>query len=360
MKRLGASAAKLLVYYHPDAPNAADQERLVAEVGRRVPRGRPRAVPRAALVRAGRRQAAGRGPPACRRRDGGPADRAGRRHPQGGVPLRCRGDRRDPLGRGLRGAGRRDAGAVGAPLRWRRRRDVRAPGRGRVPRGRERRPGRADRCGRRRRRLPGQARDAFLAGAGRDRLARLTALVDDLAAPWRPRWTAARAPEPPGPGWYAAVLSPPPRCATSTCSSSASSTRTSSSRTLIPCPVFGQAERLVGDVRLTLGSSSAITACGAARLGPAGRDGRGRRRRPARPVRARGAHRPGRRHQRLPRRRGPAHGRLGRSSATAPIARSSPRWARSPTRARPTCPTRCSIARGTCTWAACSSSPGSP
>jgi sugar/nucleoside kinase (ribokinase family) len=34
-----------------------------------------------------------------------------------------------------------------------------------------------------------------------------------------------------------------------------------------PVPVFGQAERLVGDVRLTLGSSSAITACGAARLG---------------------------------------------------------------------------------------------
>ncbi|HUP54087.1 MAG TPA: tagatose 1,6-diphosphate aldolase [Methylomirabilota bacterium] len=29
-KRLGASAAKLLVYYHPEAPNAADQERLVA------------------------------------------------------------------------------------------------------------------------------------------------------------------------------------------------------------------------------------------------------------------------------------------------------------------------------------------
>jgi tagatose-1,6-bisphosphate aldolase len=31
-KRIGASAAKLLVYYHPDAANAADQERLVAEV----------------------------------------------------------------------------------------------------------------------------------------------------------------------------------------------------------------------------------------------------------------------------------------------------------------------------------------
>ena len=31
-KRIGASAAKLLVYYHPDASNAADQERLVADV----------------------------------------------------------------------------------------------------------------------------------------------------------------------------------------------------------------------------------------------------------------------------------------------------------------------------------------
>jgi tagatose 1,6-diphosphate aldolase len=31
-KRMGASAAKLLVYYHPDATNASDQERLVASV----------------------------------------------------------------------------------------------------------------------------------------------------------------------------------------------------------------------------------------------------------------------------------------------------------------------------------------
>ena len=51
VKRLGASAAKLLVYYHPDAVNAADQERLVAEVGGGLPRGGPRAVPGAALVR---------------------------------------------------------------------------------------------------------------------------------------------------------------------------------------------------------------------------------------------------------------------------------------------------------------------
>ena len=32
-------------------------------------------------------------------------------------------------------------------------------------------------------------------------------------------------------------------------------------------PVFGEVERLVGSVRLTVGSSSAIFACGAARLG---------------------------------------------------------------------------------------------
>jgi tagatose 1,6-diphosphate aldolase len=31
-KRMGASAAKLLVYYHPEASNAADQERLIADV----------------------------------------------------------------------------------------------------------------------------------------------------------------------------------------------------------------------------------------------------------------------------------------------------------------------------------------
>ena len=31
-KRMGASAAKLLIYFHPDAPNARDQERLVADV----------------------------------------------------------------------------------------------------------------------------------------------------------------------------------------------------------------------------------------------------------------------------------------------------------------------------------------
>jgi tagatose 1,6-diphosphate aldolase len=33
IKRMGAQGVKLLIYYHPDAPNAADQEALVAELG---------------------------------------------------------------------------------------------------------------------------------------------------------------------------------------------------------------------------------------------------------------------------------------------------------------------------------------
>ncbi len=33
ISRMGADGVKLLVYYHPDAPNAAEQEDLVAEVG---------------------------------------------------------------------------------------------------------------------------------------------------------------------------------------------------------------------------------------------------------------------------------------------------------------------------------------
>ena len=65
------------------------------------------------------------------------------------------------------------------------------------------------------------------------------------------------------------------------------------------------------------GASSAITACGAARLGPPGRDGRRRRRRRVRPVHARGAGRARHRRRGLPGRRGAADRRprhpLGRA-----------------------------------------------
>ena len=180
--------------------------------------------------------------------------------------------------------------AVGAAVRRRRRRDVRAPGRGRLPGGRERRArgaigvGRGGDAGR-----PG-ARTPFLAGAGRDRLAPARrARGRPRRVPWRPRWTAARAPEPPGPGWYAAVLSPPRRCATSTCSSSASSTRTSSSRTRTRAR---RSARPSGSSR-TSGSRSAARR----RSRPAGQPGSGLRVAmvgvvgddPLGPVRARGA-----------------------------------------------------------------------
>ena len=146
VKRIGASAAKLLVYYHPDAPNAAEQERLVAEVaaacreadlalfleplsfgldgGKLTGEERRRVV-----IETARRLTA----------------RA--RHPQGGVPVRRVGHRRGALGGGVRRAGRRDAGAVGAAVRRRGRRDVRAPGRDSLSRRRERRARRAVRVG---------------------------------------------------------------------------------------------------------------------------------------------------------------------------------------------------------------------
>ncbi len=46
-------------------------------------------------------------------------------------------------------------------------------------------------------------RDRFLQTTGRERLASLASLVDGLASPWRARWTAARRPTPPEPGWHA-------------------------------------------------------------------------------------------------------------------------------------------------------------
>ncbi len=88
-KRMGASAAKLLVYYHPDAANAADQERLVADVAADcVAADLPLFVeplsfsidPAEARLRANA-SAGGR-------RDRPAADRARWGHPQGRVPLR--------------------------------------------------------------------------------------------------------------------------------------------------------------------------------------------------------------------------------------------------------------------------------
>ena len=236
IKRLGASAAKLLVYYHPDAPNAADQERLVAEVAARVPRRRTsrcsssrcRSASTAAKL-TGEDAAARRG------RDRAPADRARRGRAQGRVPVRRAASP-------TRAAGARPApsSTPPRPVPW-----VLLSGgvddatferqvARRVPGGRERRARRAVRVGR--------GRDAGAGGARRvprhDRARRASrgssSLVDDVGAPWRPRWAAAPPARGARPRLVRALLSVRRRLrrgATSTCSSSARSTPTSSSRT---------------------------------------------------------------------------------------------------------------------------------
>ncbi len=203
IKRLGASAAKLLVYYHPAAPNAADQERLVAEVAAECRRfdlplfieplsfgldggrltGEAR---RAVVVETARRLMALGGDilkaefpydttvddEACWREACAELDAASR-VPwvllSGGVD-----DATFEKQVGIACA----AGASGVLVG----RSVWAEAATMAP----------------------DARDAFLAGTARDRLRRLADLVDARAVPWRPRWIAACRPTDPGPGWYEA------------------------------------------------------------------------------------------------------------------------------------------------------------
>ena len=202
IKRLGASAAKLLVYYHPDAPNAAGQERLVADVaaacrehdlalfveplsfgldgGKLVGEARRRVV-----VETARRLTAigcdvlkaefpydpsvtdeGRWREACAELDAASP-----------VPwvLLSGGVDDETFERQVRVAC--EAGASGVLVG----RSVWAEAAT----------------------LAGAERDAFLDTEGLRRLASLTELVDAVGVPWRPRWTAARRPDAPEPGWYA-------------------------------------------------------------------------------------------------------------------------------------------------------------
>jgi tagatose 1,6-diphosphate aldolase len=201
VKRLGASAAKLLVYYHPDAPNAADQERLVTDVAAAcrnadlalfleplsfgLDGGKLRGEDRRRVVVETARRLTPLGADILKAEfpyDAAVTDE--RRWAEACAEL----DAATPVPWVLLSGGVDDAtferqvavacragasGVLVGPSVWAEAATLRGP-----------------------------ARDAFLAGTGRDRLARLTALVDDLAVPWRPRWTAARTPEPPGPGWY--------------------------------------------------------------------------------------------------------------------------------------------------------------
>ncbi len=202
-KRMGASAAKLLVYYHPAAPNAADQEALVESVAvacaaadlplfveplsfsvdPAVPRltGEAR---RAAVVETARRLTAlggdilkaefpydpgvtdpGRWLEACEELDeashlpwvllsGGVVDATF----EAQVGVACR------------------AGASGVLVG----RSVWAEAAS----------------------LPASERDAFLETTGRDRLRRLVDLADELGRPWHERATPLTAATDPGEGWY--------------------------------------------------------------------------------------------------------------------------------------------------------------
>ena len=203
VKRIGASAAKLLVYYHPDAPNAAEQERLVAEVAAAC-----READLALFLE-----------PLSFGLDGGKLTGEERRRVVIETARRLTASGADILkaefpydasvtdeARWAEACAELDAAT---PVPW-----VLLSG-GVDDETFERQVGTACRAGAsgvlvgrsvwaEAATMAPDARDAFLASTGRERLGRLATLVDELGAPWRPRWTRARAPEAPAPGWYAA------------------------------------------------------------------------------------------------------------------------------------------------------------
>jgi tagatose 1,6-diphosphate aldolase len=201
VKRLGASAAKLLVYYHPDAPNAPDQERLVAEVAAAC-----RAADLALFLE-----------PLSFGLDGGKLTGEARRTVVVETARRLTALGADvlkaefPYDASVTDRSRwRDAcseldeatpvpwvllsGGVGDATFERQVEAACAAGASGVLVGRSVWADAAT--------MDPARRDAFLATTGRERLERLVRLVDEAAHPWRARWTAARAPAAIAEGWY--------------------------------------------------------------------------------------------------------------------------------------------------------------
>ena len=267
-RRIGGQAARLL------PPGRAERGGPGAPRRRRrrgVPRGGPRAVPRAAVVRP-RRAAGSPARHAGRRgRDRAAADRPRRGRPQGGVPLRRRRDRR---GRWREACDELDAAT---PLPWvllsggRRRRHVRAPGRAS-------RAGRAPAacssgapCGRGRdddaggsRRVP---RDDRSRSASRDSSRSSTTARSPVAAALDGGPAAGRARGLVRSGTDSDGRTPAAPSATSTCSSPARSTRTSSSRTRTRARCSARPSASSTPSGWRSAARPSITACGAARLG---------------------------------------------------------------------------------------------
>ncbi len=201
-KRMGASAAKLLVYYHPDAANAATQEQLVAEVAAECVRlDLPLFVEPLGYDPATGGKLAGERRRAC------VVETARRLSRLGGTILKAEFpydasvtdeaawssacaelDEASSVPWVLLSGGVDDAtferqvavacrsGASGVLVG----RSVWAPAAT----------------------LPPADRDAWLASEGRDRLDALARLVDELALPWHERPNAGLAFEVPGEGWY--------------------------------------------------------------------------------------------------------------------------------------------------------------
>jgi tagatose 1,6-diphosphate aldolase len=201
-KRMGASAAKLLVYYHPDAANAADQERLVADAAAAcraadlalfveplgfdpVTGGRLAGEARRACVVATARRLMALGGDVLKAEfpydpgvtdEGAWADACAELDDASPAPwvLLSGGVDDATFERQVAAACR--AGASGVLVG----RSVWAPAAT----------------------LPPDARDAWLAGEGRARLARLAAVVDDLGVPWHARRGGLLEAAAPGEGWY--------------------------------------------------------------------------------------------------------------------------------------------------------------
>ena len=201
VKRVGASAAKLLVYYHPEAPNAADQEALVARVADEC-----RAIDLALFIE-----------PLSFALDGGVLTGGTRRRvvvetarrltALGGDVLKAE----FPLDAGVTDrAAWVDACAeldAATPVPWvllsagvdeatfeAQTETACAAGASGVAVGRSVWGPAAS--------LPPTDRDAWLAREGVARLRRLVEIVRRTAAPWGPRWVRAREPVEPAEGWY--------------------------------------------------------------------------------------------------------------------------------------------------------------
>jgi tagatose 1,6-diphosphate aldolase len=200
-KRLGASATKLLVYYHPDAPNAAEQERLVADLAadcrtHDLPlfieplsfgldggglKGEDR---RRVVIETARRLTILGGdvlkaefPYDAVDDRSGWADACAELDAASSLPWVLLSGGVDDATFEAQVEVACTAGASGVLVG----RSVWAPAAA----------------------LPPEKRSEWLESEGAARLRRLADLVEAAGQPWRPRWMAAAHPEPPEPGWYA-------------------------------------------------------------------------------------------------------------------------------------------------------------